>query len=52
LFGDIISKGDGAFGSHFANHDDIFFSIPFVVEPALEPHCELVDLVSHMRLLH
>ncbi len=39
MFGDRILKGDGAYSSHFVNHDDALLSNPFVVKP----NCELVD---------
>jgi hypothetical protein len=45
LFGDKIPKKDGAFGSHYANHDNVFFYVLFVVESIMERHCEHVDLV-------
>jgi hypothetical protein len=45
LFGDKIPKKDGAFGSHYVNHDNVLLYVLFVVEFVMEPHCELVDLV-------
>jgi hypothetical protein len=45
LFGDRILKGYGAFGNHFANIDNSFFYIPFVVEFIVELNYELLDLV-------
>jgi len=45
LFGDKIPKRDGGFGSHYANHDNVFLYVLFVVESIMEHHCELVDLV-------
>jgi hypothetical protein len=34
---------DGVSSSHFVNHDDVILSIPFAMEPNMEPDYQLVD---------
>jgi len=34
---------DGVSSSHYVNHDDVILSIPFAMEPNVEPDYELVD---------
>jgi len=43
LFGDKIPKKDGVFKSQI--HDDVVFHVPLTKKLAMEPHCEVMDLV-------